>query len=124
MNIVGRPSRSSVDGQTGDPAIASVFAKIYRRFYNGVSFDSTAMAGLEFDIDNQIRSSCCSGVCYGPHYVTVLDIQGAVKLLKAGKYDGVMSTDHILNAGSDFLNHFSILCTAMVRHCFVLSSLL
>ena len=41
-----------------------------------------------------------------------------MKSLKTGKSDDALSTDHILNASGDFMIHFSLLCTAMVRHGF------
>ena len=124
INSVGKPSPSSVDGKTGDPAIASVFAKNYSSLYNSVSFDQSAMSRLESDLNDQIGSRCCGSDCYCSHFVSVMDIRSAIKFLKSGKSDGVLSTDYILNAGSDLFTHFSFLFSAMVRHGFVPSSLL
>lgn len=124
INSVGKPCPSNVDGKTGDKDIASVFADNYKKLYNSVSFQPDDMLQLETDLNNRIRLQCCRSDCYCSHCVSVPDIQGALKFLKAGKCDGVLSSDHILNACHELFVHLSLLFTTMIRHGFAPGPLL
>ena len=116
INSISKPSPSNVDGTTGDANISSVFANNYERLYNSVSYDCSEMSELQSDIDSRVHDLCCNSSCNCNHFVSIADLQGALQLLKSGKSDGTLSTDHIIHASSDLLVHLSLLFTCMIRH--------
>ena len=116
INSKGNACPSNIDGQAGDANIASVFAGNCRTLYNSVTFDSDQMSRLNFELTTRIKSSCCSLSCYCSHCFSVPDVRVAIGFLKTEKNDKILSTDHLINAGLDFVVHFSFLCTAMIRH--------
>ena len=116
INSMGKPCPSSVDGKTGDANIATVFADNCRTLYNSVSFDPDEMSRLESELSSRVRSCCCSSSCHGSHTFNVPDVRRAIGFFKGGKRDGVLSTDHVINAGPDFAAHFSLLCSIMISH--------
>ena len=59
INSAGKSSPSSIDGRTGDSAIAPAFAENYNNLYNSVSYDQDAMSHLESEINNRIEMRFC-----------------------------------------------------------------
>ena len=124
INSAGKPSPSNVDGRTGDGHIANVFVQNYKELYNSVSFSDHDMTQLQCSIDRKINDFCCSGKCPSSHEILTTDVEAAMKYMKAGKYDGYLSTDHLLHGGSELYLHLSYLYTMMTRHGFCPSSVL
>lgn len=107
---------SQVDGKSTDSDIASVFAENYEQVYNSVSYDSQEMHNLQSTIESKIHSECCKGTCGCNHSVSTERVVEAVKLLKRGKSDGILYTDHLINGGLKLHTFISLLFTAMTRH--------
>lgn len=118
INGSKRSSAASVDGASTDADISAVFARKYSTLYNSVSFNDGDMRQLCDDQLRRINELCCHDDCYCEHLVTVFDIRRAVVLLKSGKSDGTLVTDHLINAPATIHVHFSLLFTIMVRHGF------
>ena len=116
INRAKKPTPSSMNSVSGDDNIASVFARNYDSLYSSVSYNPLDMRSLERGIDDRIAHSCNEHQCYDHHSVDVTDLRKAVSLLKAGKSDGVLSTDHIIKAPDELLVHFSFLFTLMIKH--------
>ena len=124
INSTEKPSPCNVDGRTGDSDIASVFVRNYKDLYNSVSFDESNMSHLENDIFRSILERCCTGKCQSSHEILSSDVEAAMNYMKAGKYDGYLSTDHLLHGCSELYKHLSCLYTTMIRHGFCPSSVL
>ena len=118
INSVGKPSPSNVDGGTGDADIASVFARKYKELYNSVSFSEFVMSELQSRIQHDIINICCCGKCDSRHEISVDDVRAALGHLKAGKDEGLLSTDHVIHGCPELFIHLSILYTSMIRHGF------
>ena len=79
------------------------------------------MMEIERDIKSKISSNCMCKTAMCIHhvgYVSVSDIQNAIKRLKPGKKDGSLnlSTDHIINGCIRLFTLLSLLFTAMLIH--------
>ena len=107
----------TVDGATGDNAIANVFVSKFKHVFNSVGYTTETLAFTEKNIldnvfkmsDDSIKNSLieCSEVC------------NVIKSLKKGKSDGgaVLFSDHFIHGTHTLYNYIALLFNAMIIHC-------
>lgn len=76
-------------------------------------------------INNDIFSKYKIGKCNATHSLSAVNVQAAIKRLKAGKSDGLSnySTNHILNGGDRLHVLIALLFSSMLTHGFTPSDL-
>ena len=74
------------------------------------------MTQLESNLTEEICTDCCNTSGYCSHCVNFANLQDAFKFSKAGKSDGVSSTNHVNDAPPEVLSHCFLLFTFMTRH--------
>ena len=111
----GKAGRTStIDGLSDKHSIAQLFANKYRELYSSVPYYKHEMRCIEKEINAEISNLCFNEDCV----FAAQQIQTAVSRLKAGKIDGSsgLSSDHVTNAGVDYLRHIALLFTSLVVH--------
>ena len=109
----------SIDNESGDKNIASLFSEKFSLLYNSVSYNLSEMKTIEKDIKTNICNMCKTNECL--HHVSnisVTDIVNAIDKLKPGKNDCLLnlSTDHIIHGTPRLFILLSLLFTCMISH--------
>ena len=78
----------NIDNVSGDGNISNLLAKKFSDLYNSVGYSDEEMMEIEGDIKSKINSNfiCKTAMCiHQDGYVSVSDIQNAIKCLKSAK---------------------------------------
>jgi hypothetical protein len=102
-----------IDGKHDEESISDLFAAKYQKLYTSVSYEAYEMGSIINDLNGQLSN--CSVIA---DLVKFSDVDDAVRKLKPHKSDCCdgLSSDHILNAGSDCLIHIALLFSAIIVH--------
>jgi len=105
---------SVVDGFCSSSDIADVFANKYQDLYTSVPYDVEELQSIR----NDLNASIFNYPSFPAPIINVHDVGNAINGLKTGKADGSsgLSSDHFINAGSEFAVHVSMLFCALLVH--------
>ena len=103
-----------IDGQTDASSIASLFAAKYRELYSSVPYNKDELQFILDDVNSSLNDDYLPEDCI----IHTHDVKSAVARLNPHKNEGgsSLSTDHLINAGDDFLTHIALLFTAISIH--------
>ncbi len=94
-----------IDGKHDEESISDLFTAKYQKLYTSVSYEASEMGSIINDLNVQLSN--CSAIA---DQIKFSDVDDAVRKLKPHKSDCCdgLSSDHILNAGSDCLIHIAL----------------
>ena len=103
-----------VDGFCSSSDIADVFANKYQDLYTSVPYDVEELQSIR----NDLNASIFNYSFFPAPIINVHDVGNVINGLKTGKADGSsgLSSDHFINAGSEFAVHVSMLFSALLVH--------
>ncbi len=98
--------------------ITDMFADIFDKLYNCVSYNVEDMSVLKHHIENPVGSKCMCNCVHNNHTITFTDCYDTIKQFKHSKSDGCTGilSDNIIHAGHRLACYLALHFTSMLCH--------